>query len=71
MHNDLISRRETIKRLRLMGNPHNNYIEVNIKEMPTAYDIEKVIENLKKNECITADKWNIAENIIRNGKIKK
>lgn len=70
MHSDLISRRETIRRLRLMGNPYNNYIETNIKEMPTAYDIEKVIENLRKNECIADDKWNIAEYIIRNGEMK-
>lgn len=50
-----------------MGNPYNNYIENNIKEMPTAYNIEKVLENLKNNECINADKWDITEKIIRNG----
>lgn len=45
---DLISRSELIKTLRVRGNPWNNYIETTIREMPTAYDIDKVLQDLKE-----------------------
>lgn len=67
MYNDLISRSKTIKRLRMMGNPYNNFIETNLKSMPDAYDIEKVLDQLKINKCIVPDKLEVAEKIIKNG----
>lgn len=50
MIGDLISKSELIKILRDRGNPWNNYIENTIKEMPTAYDVDKVsgqLQNLR------------------------
>lgn len=50
-----------------MGNPYNNFIETNLKSMPDAYDIEKVLDQLKINKCIVPDKLEVAEKIIKNG----
>lgn len=50
MKGDLISRSELIKTLRVRGNPWNNYIETTIREMPTAYDVDKVVERLEQQK---------------------
>jgi len=67
MNNDLISREKTIERLIKMGNPYHNFVENNIKHMPVAYNINRVLEQLKDNECIHDNKWTVAEKIIKNG----
>lgn len=67
MYNDLISKSETIKKLRRAGNPHNNFIERNIESMPITYNIDEVLRQLKVNGCIIVDKLGVAENIIKNG----
>lgn len=71
MYNDLISRSKTIKRLRMMGNPHNNFIETNIKLMPDAYDIDEVLNQLKMNKCIASGKLEMVEKIIKNGGVNE
>lgn len=48
MSDDLISRSELIKILRVQGNSWNNYIENTIREMQTAYDVDKVIKQLEE-----------------------
>jgi len=50
-----------------MGNPYHNFVENNIKHMPVAYNINRVLEQLKDNECIHDNKWTVAEKIIKNG----
>lgn len=70
MYNDLISKNEAIEKLRRAGNPYNNFVERNIEVMPIAYNVDEVLRRLKVNECITADKWEIAENIIKNGRLR-
>lgn len=67
MFNDLISKSEVIEQLRRAGNPYNNFIERNIESMPIIYNIDEVLKQLKVNECIAADKWEMVENIIKNG----
>lgn len=67
MYTDLISKSRTIKKLRMMGNPHNNFIETNIKLMTNDYNISEVLNQLKINKCIASGKWKVAEEIIKNG----
>lgn len=47
MSDDLISRGELIKTLRVRGNPWGNYAETTIRKMPAAYDLNDVIERLQ------------------------
>lgn len=67
MNCDLISKKKIIEKLRRAGNPHNNFIERNIENMPIEYNINIILEQLKENECISDNKWYIAEKIIRKG----
>lgn len=67
MYNDLISRSKTIEKIRMMGNPYNNFIETNIRSMPDAYDINEVLKQLEINKCIAPGKLKMVEKIIKNG----
>lgn len=70
MNDDLISKEKIIKKLRRMGNSYGNFIEKNIRDLPAEYNINRVLEQLKMNQCIVDNKWSIAEKIIRSGGIE-
>ena len=65
--NDLISRSEAIRLLRLHGNPYNNFVEQTIKSIPS-YDLVKVIRCIEDKRGDILDIDTIIE-IIKSGGI--
>ncbi len=58
MSNDLISRNEVLKMLKvclLGGDSEYEYVKIHIDDIPTAYDMDKVLKQIEADEKHTFD----------------